>query len=124
MYKHNFVKVGMVVPNIKLGDAYSNALEIIKIIEKDEYNAILLFPELRHGFRSRHCRFRLQFLVKLHVFPLQSWNPIKEQALWQDDIVLSFLQVSDNAARQALRLVPSKPPVCHWRQLLTTPEKK
>lgn len=46
MYKHNFVKVGMVVPNIKLGDAYSNALEIVKIIEKDEYNAILLFPEL------------------------------------------------------------------------------
>lgn len=46
MYKHNFVKVGMVVPKIKLGDAYSNALEIIKIIEKDEQNAILLFPEL------------------------------------------------------------------------------
>ena len=35
MYKHNFVKVGMVVPKIKLGDAYSNALEIVKIIEKD-----------------------------------------------------------------------------------------
>lgn len=46
MYKHNFVKVGMVVPKIKLGDAYSNALEIVKIIEKDEQNAILLFPEL------------------------------------------------------------------------------
>ena len=35
MYKHNFVKVGMVVPKIKLGDAYSNALEIVKIIEKE-----------------------------------------------------------------------------------------
>lgn len=46
MYKHNFVKVGMVVPKIKLGDAYSNALEIVKIIEKDELNAILVFPEL------------------------------------------------------------------------------
>ena len=46
MYKHNFVKVGMVVPKIKLGDAYSNALEIVKIIEKDEQNAILVFPEL------------------------------------------------------------------------------
>ena len=46
MYKHNFVKVGMVVPKIKLGDAYSNALEIVKIIEKDEFNAILVFPEL------------------------------------------------------------------------------
>ena len=45
MYKHNFVKVGMVVPKIKLGDAYSNALEIVKIIEKDELNAILVFPE-------------------------------------------------------------------------------
>ena len=45
MYKHNFVKVGMVVSKIKLGDAYSNALEIVKIIEKDEFNAILVFPE-------------------------------------------------------------------------------
>ncbi|MBQ8293174.1 MAG: NAD(+) synthase [Bacilli bacterium] len=46
MNKNKFVKVGLVVPKIKLGDAYSNAIEIVKIIEKDKKNAILLFPEL------------------------------------------------------------------------------
>lgn len=46
MYKNNFIKVGLVVPKIKLGDAFSNAMEIVKIIEKDKKNAILVFPEL------------------------------------------------------------------------------
>lgn len=46
MSKNNFVKIGLVVPKIKLGDAFSNAMEIVKIIEKDNKNAILLFPEL------------------------------------------------------------------------------
>ena len=44
--KNNFVKVGLVVPKIKLGDSLSNAMEIVKIIEKDQKNAILVFPEL------------------------------------------------------------------------------
>ena len=46
MNKNNFIKVGLVVPKIKLGDAFSNAMEIVKIIEKDKKNAILVFPEL------------------------------------------------------------------------------
>ncbi len=46
MNKNNFVKVGLVVPKIKLGDTFSNAMEIVKIIEKDQKNAILVFPEL------------------------------------------------------------------------------
>lgn len=46
MNKHNFVKIGLVVPKIKLGDAFSNAMEIVKTIEKDKKNAILVFPEL------------------------------------------------------------------------------
>lgn len=46
MMKNSFVKVGLIVPKIKLGDAFSNAMEIVKIIEKDQKNAILVFPEL------------------------------------------------------------------------------
>lgn len=46
MNKNNFIKVGLVVPKIKLGDPFSNAIEIVKIIEKDQKNAILVFPEL------------------------------------------------------------------------------
>lgn len=46
MKKNSFIKVGLVVPKIKLGDAFSNAMEIVKIIEKDKKNAILVFPEL------------------------------------------------------------------------------
>ncbi len=46
MNKNNFVKIGLVVPKIKLGDTFSNAMEIVKIIEKDQKNAILVFPEL------------------------------------------------------------------------------
>lgn len=46
MNKNNFIKVGLVVPKIKLGDSFSNAIEIVKIIEKDQKNAILIFPEL------------------------------------------------------------------------------
>lgn len=46
MNKNNFVKIGLVVPKIKLGDPFSNAMEIVKIIEKDQKNAILVFPEL------------------------------------------------------------------------------
>ena len=46
MNKNNFVKIGLVTPKIKLGDPFTNAMEIVKIIEKDQKNAILVFPEL------------------------------------------------------------------------------
>ncbi len=46
MKELNFVKIGLVTPKIKLGDVWSNAQEIIKIIENDEKNAVLVFPEL------------------------------------------------------------------------------
>ncbi len=46
MKKNSFIKVGLVVPKTKLGDTFSNAMEIVKIIGKDKKNAILVFPEL------------------------------------------------------------------------------
>src|SRR5690554_2623399 len=48
MYAHDFVKVAVASPKIKVGDADSNIKEIVKLLKEAEANqaAITVFPEL------------------------------------------------------------------------------
>lgn len=41
-----FVKCALVSPNILLGDSLTNAKKIVEIIKNDEFNSVMVFPEL------------------------------------------------------------------------------